>query len=159
MNIKFYLLSLIFALYITMIYTLSKLFSISMWFYSPVIIYIVYIISMITHSTANKKKNIKKDDEFSLSVNSFDKANSEICVSKFSFDDIAGLEEIKDDFNDIIDFLNNGQKYEAMGAKIPRGVILHGPPGTGKTILAKAIAGEAKANFIMQAVQNLLKNM
>ncbi len=148
MNIKFYLLSFIFALYTTLIYTLSKLFPLSIWFYSPVIIYIVYIISTITHFISNKKKNIKKDDEFSLSVNSIDKTNSEVSVSKFSFNDIAGLEEIKDDFNDIIDFLNNEQKYIAMGAKIPRGVILHGPPGTGKTILAKAIAGEAKANFI-----------
>lgn len=149
MNIKFFLLSLIFALYTTLIYALSKIFSISNWFYLPLIIYIVYIsISMITHFINKKKKKIKKDNEYSLSVNTFDKPNNEITVSKFSFNDIAGLEEIKEDFNDIIDYLNNEQKYIAMGAKIPRGVILHGPPGTGKTILAKAIAGEAKANFI-----------
>lgn len=148
MNIKLHLMSLVFALYITLIYALSKVFPISSWFYAPLIIYIVYIMYIIAHFIANKNKNNKNTDEYSVSVGSFEKTNTEISVSKFSFNDIAGLEEIKDDFNDIIDFLNNEQKYIAMGAKIPRGVILHGPPGTGKTILAKAIAGEAKATFI-----------
>jgi len=67
---------------------------------------------------------------------------------KYKFDDVAGLDEIKEDLLDVIDFLNNENKYKLMDAKVPRGILLYGPPGTGKTLIAKAIAGEAKATFI-----------
>lgn len=68
--------------------------------------------------------------------------------SKISFDDVAGLDEVKEELAEIIDFLKTPDKYKAMGAKIPKGILLHGPPGTGKTLLAKAIAGETNSKFI-----------
>ena len=68
--------------------------------------------------------------------------------SKVKFDDIAGLEEEKEELVEIVDFLKKPKKYLEMGAKIPRGVLLYGKPGTGKTLIAKAIAGEANVPFI-----------
>ena len=66
---------------------------------------------------------------------------------KTTFNDVAGLKEAKEELQEIIDFLKNPEKYLKMGAKIPRGVLLMGLPGTGKTLLAKAIANEANVPF------------
>ncbi len=64
-----------------------------------------------------------------------------------TFKDVAGVTEAKEDLKDIIDFLKNPEKYARLGAKIPRGVLLSGAPGNGKTLLAKAVAGEASCPF------------
>ena len=64
------------------------------------------------------------------------------------FDDVAGLDEEKGELVEIVDFLKNPEAYQKMGAKIPRGILLYGKPGTGKTLIAKAIAGEAGVPFI-----------
>lgn len=68
--------------------------------------------------------------------------------SDVSFKDVAGLEEIKEELQETIDFINNSIKYKKMGAKIPKGILFHGPPGTGKTLLAKAVAGETNSTFL-----------
>ena len=67
---------------------------------------------------------------------------------KVKFDDVAGLDEEKGELIEIVDFLKNPKKYAQMGAKIPKGILLYGKPGTGKTLIAKAIAGEAGVPFI-----------
>ena len=64
-----------------------------------------------------------------------------------TFDNVAGLQEAKEEVKEIVDFLKNPKKYTALGAKIPKGALLVGPPGTGKTLIAKAVAGEAKVPF------------
>ena len=64
-----------------------------------------------------------------------------------SFSDVAGIDEAVEEVKEVVDFLNNADKYQKLGGKIPRGVLLVGPPGTGKTLLAKAIAGEAGVPF------------
>lgn len=66
---------------------------------------------------------------------------------KVSFKDVAGADEAKEELSEIVEFLRNPTKYNAIGAKIPKGVLLFGPPGTGKTLLARAVAGEAGVPF------------
>ena len=68
--------------------------------------------------------------------------------TKITFDDIAGLDEEKEELKEIVEFLKKPKKFTEMGAKIPKGVLLYGKPGTGKTLIAKAIAGEADVPFI-----------
>jgi len=66
---------------------------------------------------------------------------------RVTFDDVAGIDEAKEELHEIVDFLKDPQKFSRLGGKIPKGVLLVGPPGTGKTLLAKAIAGEANVPF------------
>ncbi|MCI8760223.1 MAG: ATP-dependent zinc metalloprotease FtsH [Clostridia bacterium] len=68
--------------------------------------------------------------------------------TKIKFDDVAGLDEEKEELVEIVEFLKKPEKFTQMGAKIPKGVLLYGKPGTGKTLIAKAIAGEADVPFI-----------
>ena len=68
-------------------------------------------------------------------------------ASKYNFKKVAGLQEEKEDLEELVDFLRNPQKYTSVGARIPKGVLLVGPPGTGKTLLAKAVAGESGVPF------------
>ncbi|MBN2382814.1 ATP-dependent zinc metalloprotease FtsH [bacterium] len=67
--------------------------------------------------------------------------------SKVTFEDVAGIDEARDELTEIIEFLRDPQKFQRLGGKIPKGVLLVGPPGTGKTLLARAIAGEADVPF------------
>ena len=80
---------------------------------------------------ANKVRGKKKEDE-----------------KKIGFDDVAGVDEAKEELQEIVDFMKNPEQYTKLGAKIPKGALLCGPPGTGKTLLARAVAGEAGVPFI-----------
>ncbi|SNT23298.1 cell division protease FtsH [Anaerovirgula multivorans] len=88
------------------------------------------------HATINneKKENDQNNNEF-------------FTKPKVTFEDVAGLEEVKEELIEVIDFINEVEKYQKMGAKIPKGILFYGPPGTGKTLLASAVAGETKSSF------------
>ena len=82
-------------------------------------------------------------------MSSFGKTNAKMAPSskKATFDDVAGADEEKEELKEIVDFLRDNKKYTEIGARIPKGVLLLGPPGTGNTLLARAVAGEAKVPF------------
>ncbi|SFR57674.1 ATP-dependent zinc metalloprotease FtsH [Litoreibacter janthinus] len=80
----------------------------------------------------------------------FGKSKAKLLTEKqgrVTFDDVAGIDEAKDDLEEIVEFLRNPQKFSRLGGKIPKGALLVGPPGTGKTLLARAVAGEAGVPF------------
>jgi cell division protease FtsH len=76
---------------------------------------------------------------------------------KVTFADVAGIEDAKDELSEVVDFLRNPDKYRRLGARIPHGVLLSGAPGTGKTLLARAVAGEANAPFYSMAASEFVE--
>jgi len=82
-----------------------------------------------------------------------DKATSEA----ISWNDIAGIEEAKEELREVVGFLTDRKRFERLGARVPKGVLLHGPPGTGKTLLAKAIATESGANFYSASASSFVE--
>ncbi len=77
--------------------------------------------------------------------------------SSVEWDDVAGVEEAKAELREVVDFLRNPKRFRKLGANVPRGILLHGPPGTGKTMLAKAVAHEAKAEFFAQSASSFVE--
>src|SRR5438067_3287114 len=71
--------------------------------------------------------------------------------SSVTWEDVAGVEEVRGELMEVVDFLRDPERFEQLGARVPKGILLYGPPGTGKTLLAKAIASEAGASFYLQS--------
>ena len=113
-------------------------------YFAPIIGFLIlafiFLLFMNPSQNNNKSMNFGKNKARMLTAN--DK-------NKVTFKDVAGLKEEKEELQEIVDFLKNPKKYTDMGARIPKGVLLVGHPGTGKTLLAKAIAGEAEVPFFI----------
>ncbi len=74
-----------------------------------------------------------------------------------SWDDVAGVNEAKAELREVVDFLRDSKRFKRLGAKVPKGILLHGPPGTGKTLLAKAVAHESNAKFFAQSASSFVE--
>ena len=106
----------------------------------PILLLILVIVIAIVRRSAN----------MSGQAMSFSKSRARFQMEAktgISFEDVAGIDEAKEDLQEVVTFLKEPEKFTAIGAKIPKGVLLIGPPGTGKTLLAKAVAGEAGVPF------------
>ena len=77
--------------------------------------------------------------------------------SGITWDDVAGVEEVRSELEEVVDFLRDPKRFEALGAKTPKGLLLYGPPGTGKTLLAKAVAHESGANFYSASASSFVE--
>lgn len=109
----------------------------------PILLPILFIIWLFSYSFRRANKG-------AMQVFSFSRANIKLFnrdKNKVTFKDVAGLKEAKEEMKEIVGFLKNPKKFQNLGARIPRGVILMGPPGSGKTLLARAVAGEANVPF------------
>lgn len=102
----------------------------------------------------NRKKQF---EQFPISKNpipqgsSFEYSNIKPVISSINFNDVAGVDEVKLELSELVDFLKNPKKYREFGVKMPKGVLMIGPPGVGKTLIAKAVAGEAGVPFFYQS--------
>lgn len=110
--------------------------------------YILIILSILLLIYFLKLEDSRQLVPVQLKSDKNEKKGESNSTPKIGFKDVAGLDEVKEELGEIMDFLKTPEKFKKMGAKIPKGILLHGPPGTGKTLLAKALAGETNSKFI-----------
>ena len=109
----------------------------------PIVIPIIFLVILFSYS-------FRRANQGAMQIFSFSRSNIRLFSSdkdRITFKDVAGLKEAKEELQEIVEFLKNPKKFQELGARIPRGVLLMGAPGSGKTLLARAVAGEANVPF------------
>ena len=116
-------------------------------------LFFIMIFVLVLYGRKKREADIKKEKEqYAAYANTgFTQTIIKPTTSKHKFSDIAGINEVKEELLEIVDFLKNSNRYKKFGITLPRGVLLVGPPGVGKTLIAKAVAGEADVPFFYQS--------
>lgn len=116
-------------------------------------LFFIMIFALVLYGRKKREADIKKENEKynSYAHDGFTQTIIKPTTSKHKFSDIAGISEVKEELQEIVDFLKNSSRYKKFGITLPRGVLLVGPPGVGKTLIAKAVAGEADVPFFYQS--------
>ncbi len=110
---------------------------------------VLYLLRWVKKNRDLKEQQLSEQIQF---ANELQKpADIQPIISNITFDDVAGIDDVKEELEEIIDFLKHPRKYLNFGIRMPRGVLLVGPPGVGKTLIAKAVAGEAGVPFFYQS--------
>ena len=123
----------------------SPVLSFLIWFVLPIILF-----SAIGNQMNKKLMEKAGGGPGSMMFGGMGKSNAKVCVQSTAgirFADVAGEDEAKENLQEVVNYLHDPSKYESIGAKMPKGILLVGPPGTGKTMLAKAVAGESNVPF------------
>ncbi|AXX89685.1 cell division protein FtsH [Arcobacter suis] len=150
-------------LFIYTIYKSSSHIQGSSYYIGIIFLFILLFLALLLRVKQDKvraffnknKKQTAFDDEIIKSrakISNEDlNSNIQAVTSNVTFKDVAGINEIKEELEEVVDFLNNPKKYLEYGVKLPKGVLLVGPPGVGKTLIARAVAGEADVPFFYQS--------
>jgi len=162
-NIKFMALSavVLLVLFLYTLYKSSDYIQSGSYYFGIVFLLILLVFAIVVRMNQHKiqkylNKN-KKDNTFANELTSAEDKKEETSSnitavnSNTTFKDVAGISEVKGELEEIVDFLNNPSKYLQFGVKLPKGVLLVGPPGVGKTLIARAVAGEADVPFFYQS--------
>lgn len=119
-------------------------------------IILLVILALIVFFVVKVAQNIKNNQQQMNNISNPTQAQSNVShikpmTTNISFDDVKGINDVKDELNEIVDYLKNPKKYKAFGVTLPKGILLVGPPGVGKTMIAKAMATEANVPFFYQS--------
>jgi len=115
------------------------------------VIFFIIILLVAKKRRDKEIENIEQNASRAMSLDSMSSFDIHPALSKIKFNDVAGIKEVKEELEEIVDFLKYPMKYKQYGISLPRGVLLIGPPGVGKTLIAKAVAGEASVPFFYQS--------
>ncbi len=115
------------------------------------VIFFFVILFMARKRREKELQIIEQSEQKSFSLDAFASFDIHPAISKIRFDDVAGIKDVKEELEEVVDFLKYPVKYKQYGISLPRGVLLIGPPGVGKTLIAKAVAGEANVPFFYQS--------
>lgn len=132
----------------------------SLWIFFILIVFIIALLFSFAYFTRKKELArfpISNKTHTQNPTTTLESLSIKPVISSVTFDDVAGVDEVKIELSELVDFLKNPKKYKEFGVKMPKGVLMVGPPGVGKTLIAKAVAGEAGVPFFYQSGSNFVE--